>query len=481
MREFLRTLAWSMYSRASDSMAIEDVLPLAKDFFPGQDESALTELSEVAVVNAPEIKKGEETGFEFVHKSFSEYLVAERIARSIEHVSHRVADIDGRETWQFSSEEAARKVAEVLAIRVLPGEVQEMLEPMLGSFVAFHRGAKVEDAVSSEIRLAGLLRVRLRFQELYCGILNGSALGIVMEATKLFPLVGSPLEANACYCTGVVLVGAAASRRLQAERPKSSSNQGGFSLEPFEGALWRWLMLVHAGGVYVDGEIATRLYEGIDLHCSHGDKRKTADSTFPIKLGLLQGRPGYQSSLREALDQHQHAIQGIVEIMVAMNVALLRLKEEGREGVGSSREEVPMNTERKMRRRRQGLQVRGELTHFAEHVGREIENTGSSLEHTLEKCGLLTVQRVKPTRTRRRMTPSGPEPKDEDVAGSRASAFELFQMPAERIQHIYRSIATIFCGLDGEDYLDYLDWIISEDPRKTKPGRKRGRSVPRQE
>jgi hypothetical protein len=43
MRKFLRELAWSMYSRSVDSMLLEDVYPLAKEFFPGHDENALTE------------------------------------------------------------------------------------------------------------------------------------------------------------------------------------------------------------------------------------------------------------------------------------------------------------------------------------------------------------------------------------------------------------------------------------------------------
>lgn len=57
MREFLRKIAWAMYSRSVDSMEVADVIPLCKHFFPNQDDVALAELAEVSIVSAPEIQK----------------------------------------------------------------------------------------------------------------------------------------------------------------------------------------------------------------------------------------------------------------------------------------------------------------------------------------------------------------------------------------------------------------------------------------
>ena len=77
MRDFLRSLAWEMYTRSTDTLDPADVTQLIAKVDAKAGENDLAELADTAVLNSPELKKGEETGFEFVHKSFSEYLVAE--------------------------------------------------------------------------------------------------------------------------------------------------------------------------------------------------------------------------------------------------------------------------------------------------------------------------------------------------------------------------------------------------------------------
>ena len=65
---------------------------LSKKHALSATEVELADLADVAIVNQPELTKGEEGGFEFVHKSFSEYFVAEKFARAIEKVSFKSQD-----------------------------------------------------------------------------------------------------------------------------------------------------------------------------------------------------------------------------------------------------------------------------------------------------------------------------------------------------------------------------------------------------
>jgi hypothetical protein len=110
-------------------------------------------LAELAVLNAPELAKGEETGFEFVHKSFSEFLVAEVMAEQIERAAFEVQEYGSDEqAWRMSLNEAASLLAPVLGQRLLPVEVQEMLEPMLGGVIPFRMGRSVEDRVTADTR-----------------------------------------------------------------------------------------------------------------------------------------------------------------------------------------------------------------------------------------------------------------------------------------------------------------------------------------
>jgi hypothetical protein len=161
MREFLRALAWRMYEEGRDSMDPTEVLPFLQTFFPGRNEAELAELAEVAVVNSPEITKGEQTGFEFVHKSFAEYLTAEEVAITVERVTFEAPEFGTEQlTWRMTENEASNEVAKCTAIRVLTAEVQEMLEPMLGDFEGFFRALNNRE----EYRQRGLNRIIRRFE-----------------------------------------------------------------------------------------------------------------------------------------------------------------------------------------------------------------------------------------------------------------------------------------------------------------------------
>jgi len=65
-------------------------------------------------------------------------LVAERMAYTVELAIFRTHTFGSNElTWRMSGEDASRELAPYLGIRLLTEEVQEMLEPMLGSFLPF--------------------------------------------------------------------------------------------------------------------------------------------------------------------------------------------------------------------------------------------------------------------------------------------------------------------------------------------------------
>lgn len=189
MREFVRLLAWEMYARSVDSLDPEDVKPLVSQFYPGSGETLLAELSDVAVVNAPEFKRAEDTGFEFVHKSFAEYLVAEKLARVVEEVTYQVTDLDGASAWRKDLREASRSCAAFLGIRVVTAELQEMVEPMLGAYTLFRDGA-LRDANFVETRKRGLQRILTRFGDLFSDFACGAALATVTEPAVLLSLMG---------------------------------------------------------------------------------------------------------------------------------------------------------------------------------------------------------------------------------------------------------------------------------------------------
>lgn len=307
MREFLRDLAWQMYSESKDSMDPAEVMPLLAKYFKDTSDAELAELADVAVVNSPELSKGEETGFEFVHKSFSEYLVAERMAHSLELAIFRAASFGTDElTWRMSDEEAIRELSPYIAIRLLTEEVQEMLEPMLGSFGPFLKGGRVSEVVSGKVRQSGLLHVIERLEGLLLQCVSGEGFHTVISTVRKRQVLQNPLEIFSNYCAGIVLIGVAAVRQLRAAIPESKEKRL-FDCNPVDGCFWRWSCILHSGGLQLDKKLATRLYDGLTVKGKEG--RSVDDRTSPIKFGWLGEIDGYRSTTSDLVSDLLSTVQ----------------------------------------------------------------------------------------------------------------------------------------------------------------------------
>jgi hypothetical protein len=328
MRAFLRSVAWMMYTRSVDSLDIADVQPLIESFEGKHDELDPSHLAEVAILNAPELAKGEETGFEFVHKSFSEFLAAESIAEHVERVSFKVQEFGSRApAWRMSSGEAADSLREILAIRLLPEEIQEMLEPMLGAVLEFRKGGAVEDRVPAQERHSGLRDVLERCEELYALSVAGVlGFGRLEDVVKSAPGVNGVHEGCANYLVGLALVGCAAARQLSIEAPDSR-----FQAEPEPGIFWRFLALGNAGGVSFDERLAARLFTHMSVRA--GDEG-LEDLSVPWKLYRLVGVDGFHSEIHDATVRMLRTGQLTTQLILLLIFAL-RERQVIRHGPGS--------------------------------------------------------------------------------------------------------------------------------------------------
>ena len=294
MRKFLRKLAWEMFLRSVDSMEPVAVMPILREFYRDENDTRLSELAEVAVVNAPELTRGEETRFEFVHKSFSEFLVAEYLAGIVGEVCHKVEGYSSEEkTWMMSDEEAASALAPALATRLLPQEVQEMLEPMLGGFKEFSKGNRVDDIVSPEVLQDGLGRVVHRMEELYRVATRGAAIRSVTQKTQERSSEVNPLETYANYCAGTALLGSAGARRLMAIAGEDQEKQF-FHCEAQSGLFWRFLAILQAGGITLDHSLGYRLFNGATLHIPGTQGGTASELDYPLSFSALRSLDGFK-------------------------------------------------------------------------------------------------------------------------------------------------------------------------------------------
>ena len=285
-----------------------DVMPLLGEFYPNATEVEMSELADVAIVNCPELTKGEETGFEFVHKSFAEYLVAEQMAHSIERAIFKAPQFGSDEhTWRMTDDEAAAELAPVIGIRLITQEVQEMLEPMLGCLVPFLKGDRVDQVVSGETRKDGLGRIIERFQILFKELLQGRSLDTIDRGTKGRLLINSPLEAYANQCAGYLIIGTAARRQLASIHGNSKTTSPMFSAVPYEGAFWQCLCLLHAGGLTIDRNLAERLTNGLTVQDIGGGKGLD-DRSLPIRPALLAGIHGYEASITKSFIKYAEEV-----------------------------------------------------------------------------------------------------------------------------------------------------------------------------
>ena len=289
MRKFLRSLAWAMYIRSTDSMDPDDVIPIISSYFK-DSSNEISELADVAIVNSPELTKGEETGFEFVHKSFGEYLVAEHLADSIERVTYQVKDYDSENlTWRLSSSEAMSSLAKVLSVRLLPEEIQEMMEPMLGAFLDFQKGDRVDQSVRIDLQKDGLFRTQIRFQQLYNDLISGKNLDLIEKEIVSAIVATNSLEAVANQCAGLLFIGSFATRQLRILREENCN----FNLEVFPGAFWKAYCLINVGGVYINRNLASRLFDGLSA--------SVIESENPIKLRHISNITGLNRDVTNSL------------------------------------------------------------------------------------------------------------------------------------------------------------------------------------
>jgi len=299
IRNFLRSLAYAMYIRSVDSFDIDDAIPIIEQFFPEASKEELQDLSDTNVLNAPEIQKKEETGFEFVHKSFSEYLVAEKFASIFEDVCYKVPDrLTKKQVWHMSSEDVTKSLSAILGIRLLPAEVQEMLEPILGCYDVFLKKVHVRDIVPTAKRIDGLSRIIQRFGEVYSDMLKGTALRGAQDTTAGKLLIESPLEAYANYAAGIAIVGTAAARQLKILR--KTKNGIFFQGNPFEGAFWRFIWILQAGGITLDDNTSSRIYSGMTVR-NEISEVAVGDWSIPLNLSALTEVDGYQADLLESV------------------------------------------------------------------------------------------------------------------------------------------------------------------------------------
>jgi hypothetical protein len=323
MRAFLRAVAWLMYTQSVDSLDVADVTPLLSQVPVEGEVLDTSQIAEVAILNAPELAKGEETGFEFVHKSFSEFLAAENIAERVERVSFMVPEFGSKEpAWRMSTAEASTALAEVLGIRLLTEEIQEMLEPMLGAVLPFREGTKVEEAVPLSQRVAGLRAVLRRCEGLYANGVGGALeLGRVEDVVKDAPGVGSVLEGLANYIVGLALLGCAAAGQLSRD-PHGVHER--FGAEPEPGAIWRFVALAHAGGIAIDGALARRLFPRMSVRGpSESEDYVVSDVSVPWKLHLLTSADGYESQIEPAVAKAVSTMQ-LATRLVLLLVSVLQ-------------------------------------------------------------------------------------------------------------------------------------------------------------
>jgi|GEM_PF-5526096 len=435
MRKFLRGVALEMYQRSIDSMAVQDVIPIAHMFFSDvSDDVAMSELAEIAIVNSPEIQKGEDTGFEFVHKSFAEFLAAESLGQIIEEVCHRVPDIAGVQVWHRNEREAAALWARHFSVRVLSPEVQEMMEPILGVFVDFSRRTMVSDTVETDVVTKGLYRVLDRCSEMYQLYTSHDASMFESlytgEKSSQHRASADPLLRLACFGVNIIILGTAAAQRLCLLGEDVS-----FDFEPHDGAFWSWIMQVHAGGIHIHGDFAKRVYAG----GSFGKETGVRDSDFPIEIGLLAEIPGYQSENRSALNKFLTDTEDVLSRLIVL-VQLISSspspsrKEEGR---------------RKIRRGRR------DISHFCDHVAKRVEDMWGELEDTLSHTGAWCESK---DMMAHRMTLR----KNMD-----STLYDLSEEHSpKQIQQMIRRISSSYCGLESRP-----GWSPFDDIRSPKMDR----------
>jgi energy-coupling factor transporter ATP-binding protein EcfA2 len=293
MRTFVQAIAWEMYRTGREALDVTEGLPILRSILPEATESDLAELADVTIVNQPELTKGDETGFEFVHKSFSEYFAAETIATKIEEACFKVPQWgDEADTWRMSTKEATSALAELFGIRLLTIEVQEMLEPMLVDFLSFIKGSPKQDSIEDiKLKIENKLQ---RFEALLHEFASGKLLREVAAPAR--PLGGSigELESFGNYASALLFIAVALARRKDAHLEKQKRY-----VFINSASLMRLVHIVLAGDIQIDFSFSRR---GLELIEARRTGSEATEVFFPpVAPNLLQGVRGLDLPLEKAI------------------------------------------------------------------------------------------------------------------------------------------------------------------------------------
>lgn len=285
MREFVQAVSWEMYSTSRDALEHTEGLPLLKTIYPSASEAELADLADVAIVNQPELTKGEEGGFEFVHKSFSEYFVAEKFARKIEEVSFKAQNYDSKVTWRMSVKEALSELSSLIAMRVITAEVQEMLEPMLSDFKEFLRPAKSSKSRNNE-RVENLKTKKARVEGLVQEYASGKYQVDVVERVRGSKIIDNERDIHANFTLGLLILGCALTKRMVSLRPEKERDQIVDALFVSDSHLWKLISIIQAGETQIDAALADRFLSPIRI----GSGKEKHEVLYPpIPTRLLHG------------------------------------------------------------------------------------------------------------------------------------------------------------------------------------------------
>jgi hypothetical protein len=264
MREFISAISWEMYSTSRDALDYNEGLPLLKNLYPHATESELAELADVAIVNQPEPTKGEEGGFEFVHKNFSEYFIAERISHSLEKISFKSAEYNSNAlTWRMSTKEAISELSSLLSIRVLMPEVQEMLEPMLADFKSFLGPVETDKKAKPSEVIRGLKAKKDRMEGIIKEYASGRRQPEVVEPVRGSRIVYGERDIHANFAVGLLILGCAISQRVN-KLPKTRGKEQHY-LQISNADLWSLVAIIQAGDVHFDHVLSGRCLSPIQL------------------------------------------------------------------------------------------------------------------------------------------------------------------------------------------------------------------------
>lgn len=141
IRKLLRGIALKMYMDGKDILEFKEVEPILRKYDLVDNDICSGQSAETAVLTIPEFKKGEDKDgagvFEFIHKSFSEYLVAEVISDAMEDIQHVVSNRSGEMTYNLDKKATIYKLSELLCIREISKEILDYLKSMIGSYDEF--------------------------------------------------------------------------------------------------------------------------------------------------------------------------------------------------------------------------------------------------------------------------------------------------------------------------------------------------------